>query len=76
MEKTPITYYSEKEGNDCYVCTSYLYHRGYIVVATSDTAFGGSPDVEITTPRELYKWVLMYDLQLSKWVERMILENE
>lgn len=76
MEKTPITYYSEKEGNDCYIIETYTYHYGYIIVAKSHTSYEERPEIEIVKPRELYKWALMYDSQLSKWVERMILENE
>ena len=76
MEKTPITYYSEKQGNNCYVCKTYIYHCKYIIIATSYTSYDEPPRVEIDSPRDLYKWALMYDSQLSKWVERMILENE
>lgn len=74
--KTPITYYSEKLGNDCYICKTYTYHCKYIIIATSYTSYDEQPGIEIYKPKELLLWALMYDSQLSKWIERMILENE
>lgn len=70
-----MIYTKEDYGNDCIIYRTYVYHRGYIVTITSyshvdDTNIGKE---EI---REFRKWALMYDSELAKWVEEMILKYE